>query len=499
MIGGDSRSARGGAGNGLEVRPAKEARWRRDQRSRRSRRLTSRGRATLATAGFAAGLAAVWALDPSAAVGSEPLLALNAAAVPAVSAPPPGPPRAPDALLGRLPITEAALELPVTGEAADSPDGSRAGHLFERVELSSGTHTVEYTLDAELTRQVFRTLSGARVALGNAIVIEPEQGRVLAYVSTDTQRFPPTRSYPAASLVKVITAAAALDLAPDSARLPCRYRGSPYRLTESRLEPPAEGKEVSLRKALATSNNQCFAQLAVHVVGANPLIQAITRFGWLSAPAPGHAPGEADPGEDRLDVGRLGCGLDGCRITPLHAAQLAASLAHGELVPPRWVERVWDGHGRELAVPPTGTRRRVLSPGITSELRSMLVETTRKGTARRAFRDRRGGPLLGSISVAGKTGSLSGQNPDGRYEWFVGVAPADAPRVAVATVLVQGDLYWRTSSQVAADVLRRIFCDKDGCAPEYAERFTGSALPEPRAPKETYALAASGQSGQSER
>ena len=470
MIGGDSRS-------GLAPRSVLEPRWRRDQRSRRSRRLTSRGRATVATAGFCAGLGLVWLLDPLEAVRADepqpqPQQASATEALPAVGAPPPGPPRAPSGLLKRLPISRAAMELPVTGEDEASPAGSSPGHLFERVRLPGGAHTVEYSLDAELTRQVFRSLDNARVALGNAIVIDPSNGRVLAYASTDTDRFPPTRSYPAASLVKVITAAAALDLSPDSARLPCRYRGSPYRLTESRLEPPEVGKEVSLRKALATSNNQCFAQLAVHVVGANPLIDAITRFGWLRAPAPGHAPGEADPGEDRLDVGRLGCGLDGCRITPLHAAQLAASLADGELVVPRWIERVWDPEGRELTVPHNGTRRQVLSPRLASELRSMLVDTTRSGTARRAFRTRRGQPLLGSIRVAGKTGSLSGTDPDGRYEWFVGVAPADAPRVAIATVLVQGHLYWRTSSQVAADVLRRVFCEKSECSPERAERFT---------------------------
>jgi len=485
MIGGDSRS-------GLAPRSAAEPRWRRDQRSRRNRRMTLRGRATLASAGFSAGLALVWALDPMSAVHAgepEPEESAGTLPAPVRADASSGSPRAPAGLLRRLPSSRAALELPVTGESPGTPSGSVPGHLFERVPSPEGLHTVEYTLDAELTHQVFRALSNARVDLGNAIVIDPEHGRVLAYASTDTERFPPTRSYPAASLVKVITAAAALDVAPESARLPCRYRGSPYRLTESRLEPPAVGKEVSLRKALATSNNQCFAQLAVHVVGVNPLIEAITRFGWLSAPAPGHAPGEADPGEDRLDVGRLGCGLDGCRITPLHAAQLAASLAHGELVPPRWIERVWDPQGRSLSVPPTGTRRQVLSPQLTAELRAMLVDTTRQGTARRAFRDRRGHPLLGDIRVAGKTGSLSGSDPEGRYEWFIGVAPADAPRVAVATVLVQGHLYWRTSSQVAADVLKRVFCVEGDCAPRHAERFTRPGADPPV--EKTVALAGS--------
>ena len=75
------------------------------------------------------------------------------------------------------------------------------------------------------------------------------------------------------------------------------------------------------------------------------------------------------------------------------------------------------------------------------------------------------------MTVAGKTGSLSGKGPDGRYEWFIGVAPADSPRVAIATLLVQDDLWWRSSSQIAADILRSVFCDRQACRAENASRL----------------------------
>jgi len=341
---------------------------------------------------------------------------------------------------------------------------------------------VEYTLDAELPRAVFETLKNARVQYGNVVLLDPETGRVLACASTNEAEFPPTRSYPAASLVKVITAAAALDVAPDKARLPCRFSGSPYRLTPSRIDA---GNEVSLERALATSNNQCFAQLAVHAVGENALMEAISRFGWLDVPAPAHAAGSADPGDDRFDFGKLGCGLAGCRITPLHAAQLAATLAHGELVAPRWIESVVDARGAELPLADSVAPRRVVSPEVARSLREMLVATTRSGTARRAFRKRNGAPMLGPVSVAGKTGSLTGENPGGRYEWFIGAAPADSPRIAVAVVMVQGDLYWRTASQVAASVLQSVFCEKGKCAPERADRWIHRAPAELPAPGAT--------------
>ncbi len=438
--------------------------------------MTRRGRHTLAAvAGIAvAGLLAL-AVDPQISV------------LPPVSAPPPGaealapvPVEVPENLFTRLPVTRAALDMRVTEPgAAPGVAGSAdaRGRLVERVLipgnglLPSEVVYVEYSLDAELTRHVFRVLERGRVKLGHVILLDPRNGRVLAYASTDTKQFPPTRSYPAASLVKVITAAAALDHAPESARLPCRFQGSPYRLTPSRLDPPRRGATVSLRRALATSNNQCFAQLAVHAVGGGPLVAALERFGWRAAPAPEHAVGSVDPGESRYDLGRLGCGLAGCHITPMHAAQLAASLARGELVAPHWIERVIDSRGRELPLPARPTPRQVMSPKLAAELRGMLIDTTRIGTARSAFRKRSGKPLLGPVQVAGKTGSLSGRDPTGRYEWFIGAAPAEEPRIAVAVLLVQGHLWWRNASQIAAEVLRGPFCRDGSCSAEAALRF----------------------------
>jgi peptidoglycan glycosyltransferase len=343
----------------------------------------------------------------------------------------------------------------------------------DRADLE-GPLRVEYSLDSELTRRIVNVLRRARVRRGHVIVLDPSSGRVLSYVSTDPDSFPPYRAYPAASLVKVVTAAAALDFAPEEARRPCRYRGNPYRLTRSRLKPPRAGRETSLAGALAMSNNQCFAQLAVNTLGRDALLAAIGRFGWLDAPAPGHEAGVVGSPEDDYALGRLGSGLAGSRITPLHAASLAASLATGESVEPWWVERVLDGRGKELLLPRRPANRRIMTAALAEELREMLARTTSRGTARSAFRDRRGRPKLGSIRVAGKTGNLSGRDPNGRYEWFIGTAPAEEPSVAVSVLQLHNDLWWAKSSQIAADVLAEVFCERGRCEPELAARYTGA-------------------------
>ena len=212
-------------------------------------------------------------------------------------------------------------------------------------------------------------------------------------------------------------------------------------------------------------------QLAVNAVGTDAMLDAIARFGWLEPPAPGHAAGSATAGDDDYGLGRLGCGLAGCRITPLHAVQLASSLVSGELVEPWWVDRVVDVKGRSLDVPGRRPPRKIMTPELASQLRDMLVRTTTRGTARSAFRDRRGRPRLGDIRVAGKTGNLSGDSPSGRYEWFMGVAPAEAPTVAIAVLQLQSDLWWMRSSEIAAEVLSTIFCVDRECRAELASRY----------------------------
>ena len=317
---------------------------------------------------------------------------------------------------------------------------------------------LRYTLDPALTREIWRVIDHGRVARANVVVMDVRTGALAAYVSTDPAQFPPDRAYPAASLVKVVTAAAALDASPSLASATCHYAGSPYVLTRARINPPKRGNEATLERALATSNNQCFAQWAVHRVGARGMLDAIDRFGFLAPPAPDHPPGEvADPGANALALGELGCGLSGLRITPLHAVLLAGALADGKLLEPHWIANARGERGEAIALARSAPTHTVLSPSLAEKLREMLVQTTERGTARRAFRPR-GRPLLPGIEVAGKTGSLSGTNPTGRYEWFVGVAPAHEPRIAVAIVVVQGPHWWTSGSQLAAQVLRAAFC-----------------------------------------
>jgi len=335
---------------------------------------------------------------------------------------------------------------------------------------------VEYTIDAALEAKVREILARSRLDLAQVIAMDPANGEVFAYVATDPQAFPATRAYPTASLMKVVTAAAVLREAPNAARRSCRYRGSPYKVGAGQLRAPRSGGRLaSFEDALAISNNQCFARLAVHDVGRAALLEEIERVGLLASPAAGHPGGRVEPVGDPLELGRLGSGLAGSFLSPLAAARLAAALARGELVEPHWIARVRDARGELVAVPEVAAPRRVWEPEVADALRHSLRGVTERGTARRAFRNKRGEPLLGDVAVAGKTGTLRGEDPKGLYQWFVGVAPAEEPRIAIAALVVHDHEASEhggagtNASQVAAETLRALFCDGAGCAADRVE------------------------------
>jgi TonB family protein len=357
---------------------------------------------------------------------------------------------------------------------------SRGAYVTEHIILPEGDRShsfdVEYTVDPELDTLVRGILEAKGVSLGHVILMDPASGEIFSYVSTDPGRFPATRPYPTASLMKVVTAAAVLRNAPKAANRDCRYLGSPWELQPDQLEPPAKGGLIeSFRRAIAHSNNQCFARLAVHDVGGLALLAEMRQLALLDAPAASHPAGRVELPQGRLALGYLGSGMAGSFITPLAAARLAAALSRGELVEPHWIARVHDAAGELLALPARASPRQVWSTEIADELRSILVGVTESGTAMAAFRDRSGLPLLGSIRVAGKTGTASGTQPTGRYQWFIGLAPADAPRIAIAAIVVDEPSARRSASQIAAATLHSVFCTSEACDASRVERLHARA------------------------
>ncbi|HKO91167.1 MAG TPA: penicillin-binding transpeptidase domain-containing protein, partial [Polyangiaceae bacterium] len=162
---------------------------------------------------------------------------------------------------------------------------------------------------------------------------------------------------------------------------------------------------------------------------------------------------------DPLEFARAAAGFWHTTLSPLAAASIAQTVAGGGVaVKPRIVRAVLDGSRPEWRASDKPTvLRRALPEARAQELTKMMLQTVNGGSASRAFHEPSGKPYLRDIRVAGKTGTLSNQEENRHYTWFVGFAPADAPEVAVAALVVNTPVWRIKGPQLARDVLRSYF------------------------------------------
>jgi cell division protein FtsI/penicillin-binding protein 2 len=344
--------------------------------------------------------------------------------------------------------------------------------------LVAGLHgggLAELTLMPALQDAALEVLDTYRIPFGAAVAISVPDGRVLALAArsaVDPSLGPDElvlRPWaPAASVFKVVAASALLadaHLTP-STRV-CYHGGLSAVLPDNLVDIPLLDRRCdSLAYGIGKSQNAIIAKLAARHLAPENLRSMATAFGF-GAPIAFDAPVEAsacDVPAEPLEFARAAAGFWHSSLSPLHGALLAATVASdGQMPAPRLIERAFDAQGRALAVP-VRPARRVLDPAVAQEMRQMMALTTRMGTARTGFHDRRGRPYL-PIEVAGKTGSLSyrGQPSDPplpaadlgdgdthlAYSWFVGFAPADRPRIAFAVVIGNRSV-WRIKATFVA-------------------------------------------------
>jgi cell division protein FtsI/penicillin-binding protein 2 len=325
-----------------------------------------------------------------------------------------------------------------------------------------GTRAV-LTVDDQLQSYVRSLFSRYEVPVGALVAIEPKSGRVLAYVGYEAGRGDSPGVVidpdpPAASVFKIITASALLDAGVKSSTSVC-YGGGMRNLVQADLidDPKRDQWCATLAEALGYSINAIFAKLADRHVDEDRMERYVSAFGFgqrlpFDLPAD---PSPVDVPDGRLERARMAAGFWHSQLSPLHGALLAATIANdGQMPYAAIVDRIETRTGETLYEHTPRTFRQVLPRHTARAAGEMMTKTVTQGTAKKAFWDSRGRPFLPGIEVAGKTGTLSRYNPQRTYNWWVGYAPVDEPKIAVAALVVN-DPKWRIkASYVAREALR---------------------------------------------
>ena len=352
-------------------------------------------------------------------------------------------------------------------------------------ELSGGAregNDVRTTLDPKAQRTALDALGGRA---GSIVAVEPETGRVRVMASVpgyDPNEVPRRFSqlnratgspvfnratqarYPPGSTFKVVTATAALESGryePSTivdGTSPKVVSGAPLANFGGQSYGP-----ISLTDALTNSVNTVWAEVGTRV-GGEGMAETMRKFGFGDVPPLDYPPEQMTPSgifsgrnlisanRRSVDLGRLSIGQERLQVTPLQMAMVAAAVANGgTLMAPRLIERVTDPEGRVVDRPGTEEMSEVMSRESAGQLTAMMASVVEEGSGTAA--------ALEGIPVAGKTGTAEVDGGAANQAWFIGFAPVERPRMAVAVTVE------RTQGQggtVAAPLAKRVLQDLVG-------------------------------------
>ena len=124
-----------------------------------------------------------------------------------------------------------------------------------------------------------------------------------------------------------------------------------------------------------------------------------------------------------------GIGQYDVRATPLQMAMVIGGIANdGKVMRPYLVDEVRSPDLDTLDKTEPETLSEAMSSASAQDLRDMLVSVVANGTGTPA--------AIPGVEVGGKTGTAESGSADRKnYAWFVSLAPADDPQVAVAVMI----------------------------------------------------------------
>ncbi|HXU60795.1 MAG TPA: penicillin-binding transpeptidase domain-containing protein [Polyangia bacterium] len=359
------------------------------------------------------------------------------------------------ARIQRLVVTALLVSIPLVARAEPprvKPDTIRFADGRYVADLTDGGRA-DLTLDPRLQASTEDLLRAFQIPYAGAVVVSVPDGRVLALVGRSAadprlgaEQLALHAWAPSASVFKVVSATALVERGVSGATRVCYHGGVSAVLPDNLIDVPAIDRRCdTLAYGLGKSQNAIIAKLVTQHLTADDVARVGRSFAFGES-IPFDIPVEAshlDVPADPLELARASAGFWHSTLSPLHGALLAATIADGgEMPAPTVIERAVDAQGRPetLALP---APRHVADAAAAAEVGRMMELTTRIGTAKGTFRNKRGQRLL-PVEVAGKTGTLAAQTDRGPigYSWFVGYAPADHPRIAFAVVLGNGPA-WR--------------------------------------------------------
>ena len=347
---------------------------------------------------------------------------------------------------GEAPWSTAGGDVVLTLDAAMQADAT--ARLAEAIRETGARGGIVVSIDPE---------NGDVLALAEAPGFDPNRFREVPYSATRSRAF--LDAVEPGSALKAFLVASAIErgkLDPDD-WIDCENGN--FRVPGKTIRDVKPSGWLHPADVLRVSSNIGSVKIAM-ALGARDQYEMLRLFGFGESTGSGFPEESAGLLRPRqawrpVDQATIAFG-QGISVTAVQLAAATAALANGgEWVRPRLVAARRPPRG-EWQPTPVERPRRVVRPETARTVIRMLEGVTGPhGTGRRA--------ALRDLAVAGKTGTAQKlDRATGRYSndrfvaWFIGLAPADAPRLAMAVALDEPRRPSHTGGAAAAPLFARV-------------------------------------------
>ena len=291
---------------------------------------------------------------------------------------------------------------------------------------------VRTSIDPALQNYLTQKLDRKNSSHIGIVAMNPDDGRILSLVGfnkADPSKNPCLdSSFPAASIFKIVTAAAALEKSNLRLDSKLRYNGRKYTLYKSQLKEKRNRytNTITLKEAFAKSVNPVFGKLGALHLGKTQLETYAEAFGFNREInfEVFLAPSQTVITDEPYQWAEIACGFNRqTRMSPVHGALISATIFNqGKLIEPSIIERIRDEKGVVLYQSQPAVVTQAFAPHTSAAMRELMKNTIRSGTVRGTFRKYRKDKIISRLEIGGKTGTINNKTDDIKYEWFVGYA-----------------------------------------------------------------------------
>jgi peptidoglycan glycosyltransferase len=293
---------------------------------------------------------------------------------------------------------------------------------------------VETSLEPELQSYITKLLSRSMTDRAAVIVLKPDTGQILAMAQYDKHQTSNDKilgleaDFPAASLFKIISAAAAIEAKGFTPDKTLAFRGKRHTLYKSQLKQ-TNGRytvKTNLKKAFSRSINPVFGKIGIYYLGKDIMKEYADKF-LFNRSIPFDLPLDMSTvqiPDDEFGLAEIASGFNKTtRISPLHAALITAAVVNnGDIMAPWLVETVNDHTGKVLYHVKPSRLARPLKPNTAETLKILMRETVVSGTSRKAFRRFRRKRSFKDIELGAKTGTINDERDQFKYDWITAYA-----------------------------------------------------------------------------